>query len=93
MSDLGNIAGSSPIDSTTNAIDTSTVSSSDNSGAASSWTEPLISTKHIPLGTRLFILCIMLVIIAFTTYLFYYRTDNVSVSFAQNYPPGTFYQS
>lgn len=64
-------------------------------GTSSSWsfTDPLVSTKHIPLGTRLFILSIMLVIIAFTTYLFYYRTDNVSVSFAKNYDPNMFYST
>ncbi len=60
-----------------------------------SWTyflHPMIATKHIPLGTRLFLASIMLVILAITTYLFFYRTDNVAVSYAHNYDTDLFYQ-
>ncbi len=57
-----------------------------------SFTKPMVSTKQVPLGTRLFLVSIMLVILGITSYLFFFRTDNVAVSFARNYDPTLFYQ-
>ena len=58
-----------------------------------SFTKPMVSTKQVPMGTRLFIVTIMLVILAITSYLFFFRTDNVAVSFARNYDRSLFYQN
>ena len=54
--------------------------------------QPMVSTKQIPLGTRLFFVAILLVVLAITTYLFFFRTDNVAVGYAKNYPPSMFSQ-
>lgn len=51
-----------------------------------SFIQPMVSTNQIPLGTRMFLVAILLVVLAITSYLFYFRTDNVAVGYAQYYP-------
>ena len=63
----------------------------DQPGSGFTFAKPMVSTKQVPMGTRLFIVSIMLVILAITSYLFFYRTDNVAVSYAKNYQ-NLFYQ-
>lgn len=66
---------------------------SDNNAAPSyGFAQPMVSTKQIPLGTRMFFVAILLVVLAITTYLFFFRTDNVAVGYAKNYPPSMFSQ-